>query len=97
MANYVDSLCNNTLANTMTSIAPINISFLADYPDFFAFALVLLITILLAVGVSESTKINNVFTALNMITVVVVVIAGAMKSKYLISSISIDFKIMFLS
>ncbi|KPJ06300.1 Low affinity cationic amino acid transporter 2 [Papilio machaon] len=80
MANYVDSLCNNTLANTMTSIAPINISFLADYPDFFAFALVLLITILLAVGVSESTKINNVFTALNMITVVVVVIAGAMKS-----------------
>ncbi|XP_068633135.1 cationic amino acid transporter 2 [Battus philenor] len=80
MANYIDSLCNNTLANTMTAVAPINISFLATYPDFFAFALVLLITVLLATGVKESTKLNNVFTALNMITVVVVVIAGAMKS-----------------
>ncbi|XP_026761001.2 high affinity cationic amino acid transporter 1 [Galleria mellonella] len=80
MANYIDSLCNNTMAKTMTEVAPINISFLADYPDFFAFALVLLITILLAIGVKESTKLNNVFTALNMITVIVVVIAGAVKS-----------------
>ncbi|XP_038209937.1 cationic amino acid transporter 3 [Zerene cesonia] len=80
MANYIDSLCNNTMANTMTRIAPINISFLADYPDFFAFALVLLITVLLGIGVRESTKLNNVFTALNMATVVIVVIAGAIKS-----------------
>ncbi|XP_059045715.1 cationic amino acid transporter 2 [Achroia grisella] len=80
MANYIDSLCNNTMAKTMTEIAPINVSFLADYPDFFAFALVLLITGLLAFGVKESTKLNNVFTALNMITVIVVVIAGAVKS-----------------
>ncbi|CAH2048342.1 unnamed protein product, partial [Iphiclides podalirius] len=80
MANYIDSLCNNTMATTMTAVAPINVSFLADYPDLFAFVLVLLITVLLAIGVSESTKLNNVFTALNMITVVVVVIAGAIKS-----------------
>lgn len=44
MANYIDSLCNNTMAETMTRIAPINVSFLADYPDIFAFTLVLLIT-----------------------------------------------------
>ncbi|RVE45876.1 hypothetical protein evm_009475 [Chilo suppressalis] len=80
MANYIDSLCNNTMANTMRDIAPINISFLADYPDFFAFALVFLITILLGIGVKESTKLNNVFTALNMATVIIVVIAGAVKS-----------------
>ncbi|CAG9562219.1 unnamed protein product [Danaus chrysippus] len=80
MANYIDSLCNNTMAETMTRIAPINVSFLADYPDIFAFALVLLITILLGIGVSESTKLNNVFTALNMVTVIIVVVAGAIKS-----------------
>ncbi|KAL4707995.1 hypothetical protein ACJJTC_010611 [Scirpophaga incertulas] len=80
MANYIDSLCNNTIGATMREIAPINVAFLADYPDFFAFALVLLITILLAIGVKESTKLNNVFTALNMATVIVVVIAGAIKS-----------------
>ncbi|XP_049872998.1 cationic amino acid transporter 3 [Pectinophora gossypiella] len=80
MAKYIDSLCNNTMAETMHRLAPISVSFLADYPDAFAFALVLVITILLAVGVSESTKLNNVFTALNMITVGIVIVAGAIKS-----------------
>ncbi|CAK1579876.1 unnamed protein product [Parnassius mnemosyne] len=80
MANYIDSLCNNTMARTMTAIAPINVSFLADYPDLFAFTLVLLITVLLGVGVKESTKLNNIFTVINMVTVLVVVIAGAIKS-----------------
>ncbi|XP_041979236.1 cationic amino acid transporter 3 [Aricia agestis] len=80
MANYIDSLCNNTMAKTMTEWAPMRIGFMADYPDFFAFFLVLLITILLGVGVSESTKLNNVFTALNLATVVIVLVTGALWS-----------------
>ncbi|GBP33885.1 Cationic amino acid transporter 2 [Eumeta japonica] len=80
MANYIDSLCNNTMATAMTQWAPIDISFLAGYPDFFAFLLVMLITILLAVGVKESTKLNNLFTALNLLTVVVVLVTGAINS-----------------
>ncbi|XP_004925398.1 cationic amino acid transporter 3-like [Bombyx mandarina] len=80
MAVYIDTLFNNTMARTMTAAAPINVSFLADYPDFFAFGLVILITLLLGIGVSESTKLNNVFTALNMTTVIIVVVAGAIKS-----------------
>lgn len=44
MSNYIDSLCNNTMSKTMLEIAPINVPFLAEYPDFFAFLLVLLIT-----------------------------------------------------
>lgn len=44
MALYIDSLTNNTMAKTMTELAPINVSFMADYPDFFAFTLVMLIT-----------------------------------------------------
>lgn len=80
MSLYIDSLCNNTMARTLTELAPMNLSFLADYPDFFAFGLVAVITILLAIGVKESTKLNNVFTALNLITVIVVVVTGAVKS-----------------
>lgn len=44
MALYIDSLCNNSIARTMIEVAPIKIPFMADYPDFFAFSLVLLIT-----------------------------------------------------
>ncbi|XP_053609496.1 cationic amino acid transporter 2 [Plodia interpunctella] len=80
MANYIDSLCNNTIRNTMMEVAPMNISFMAKYPDFFAFALVMLITILLSFGVKESTKLNNVFTVLNLLTVIIVIVAGAIKS-----------------
>ncbi|XP_072948860.1 cationic amino acid transporter 3 [Epargyreus clarus] len=90
MANYIDSLCNNTMGRTMREIAPINVPFLADYPDFFAFALVIVITILLGVGVSESTKLNNVFTALNLITVIIVVITGAIRSDPANWRISVD-------
>ncbi|XP_026331681.1 cationic amino acid transporter 2-like, partial [Hyposmocoma kahamanoa] len=80
MSNYIDTLFNKTMETTMTELAPINVSFLAKYPDFFAFTLVMLITILLAIGVRESTKLNNVFTALNITTVIIVVVAGAIKS-----------------
>jgi hypothetical protein len=44
MANYIDSLCNNTVAKAVTDIMPISVSFLGTYPDFLAFVLVLLIT-----------------------------------------------------
>ncbi|XP_013183282.1 cationic amino acid transporter 2 isoform X2 [Amyelois transitella] len=80
MANYIDSLCNNTIRDAMLEAAPMNISFMAKYPDFFAFSLVMLITILLAFGVRESTKLNNVFTVLNLVTVAIVIVAGALKS-----------------
>lgn len=90
MALYIDSLCNNSIARTMIEVAPIKIPFMADYPDFFAFSLVLLITALLGTGVKESTKLNNVFTALNLITVIIVVIAGAVKSNPNNWNISVD-------
>lgn len=80
MANYIDSLTNNSMARAMTEWAPMHVGFMGEYPDFFAFALVLMITLLLAVGVKESTKLNNVFTALNMLTVIIVIVAGAVKS-----------------
>lgn len=44
MSNYIDSLFNKTMETTMEEIMPINVGFLGKYPDFFAFALVMLVT-----------------------------------------------------
>lgn len=64
----------------MLEYFPINVSFLADYPDFFSFVIVLVLAVLLAVGVKESSVMNNIFTTVNMITVAIVLAAGAYKA-----------------
>lgn len=53
------------------------------------FLTLIIFVVLLVIGVRESTKLNNVFTALNLITVVVVLIAGAIKSKFIFGLIAL--------
>lgn len=60
---------------------PIDISFLSEYPDFFAFAMVMLLVVLLCIGVKESSILNNVFTVINLITITIVIVAGSMRGK----------------
>ncbi|XP_012214560.1 cationic amino acid transporter 3 isoform X2 [Linepithema humile] len=80
LSNYIDALIGNTMSNTMRSIMPIDISFLSEYPDFFAFAMVMLLVALLCVGVRESSILNNIFTVINLITITIVIIAGSIKA-----------------
>ncbi|NWX52599.1 CTR3 protein, partial [Steatornis caripensis] len=52
---------------------------LAERPDFFALILVAMLTALLAFGVSESALVNKIFTAVNLVVLGFVIIAGFVK------------------
>jgi len=80
VAGYVDTLCDKVISQYLRAQMPINVANMADYPDFFAFGIIVVLSIMLAVGVKESSLINNILTALNLITVVTAVVAGATKA-----------------
>lgn len=61
---------------------PMNIDGLSPYPDFFAFAITILITGLLTIGVKESSRMNNIFTSVNLLVIVFVFICGSLKVNF---------------
>ncbi|XP_023247415.1 cationic amino acid transporter 3 [Copidosoma floridanum] len=80
ISSYIDVLTNNTIRNALQSSMPINVPFLSKYPDFFALAMVALLTIFLSIGVKESSMLNNVFTTVNLVTIAIIIVTGIVKA-----------------
>lgn len=88
LSGYIDFLCKGALADFWKSIYEADISFLAEYPDFLSFGVIIVLAIVLSVGVRESSMLNNVFTIVNLLTIAVCLIAGGMNAS--VSNWSID-------
>ncbi|XP_075160148.1 cationic amino acid transporter slimfast [Haematobia irritans] len=80
LSGYFDTLIDQNMSKALKEAMPINVDFLGDYPDFLGFGMVLLLTCILAFGVKESSFLNNIFTSVNIITILIVLVAGAMNA-----------------
>ncbi|NWV72746.1 CTR3 protein, partial [Dasyornis broadbenti] len=74
--NIIGSHISTFFANKTTMHLP---GVLAERPDFFALILIVLLTVLLAFGASESALVNKIFTAVNLLVLGFVIIAGCIK------------------
>lgn len=68
------------MAHHFREAMPMDIEMLSKYPDFVAFSLCIVLSIILAAGVQEASKFNLVFTGLNLVVVIYAVIVGSFKA-----------------
>ncbi|KAJ6644599.1 High affinity cationic amino acid transporter 1 [Pseudolycoriella hygida] len=81
LSGYIDALTGNKMGNYWLGVIPMKVNFLAEYPDILSFTIVTILTIILAVGVKESSFVQSAFTVINMLTIFVVIIAGSIKAQ----------------
>ncbi|XP_068601100.1 solute carrier family 7, member 3 [Brachionichthys hirsutus] len=75
--NLVEQKISGFFKSSMAMKVPGGV--LAEYPDLFALILILLLTGLLAFGVSESALVNKIFTGVNLVVLGFVIISGFVK------------------
>uniref|UniRef100_A0A8C4QUJ3 Cationic amino acid transporter C-terminal domain-containing protein n=1 Tax=Eptatretus burgeri TaxID=7764 RepID=A0A8C4QUJ3_EPTBU len=71
-----DGLFGGAIASWMASVAPMNLSGLAPYPDVLAVVIIMLLSGVLSFGVAESALLTKIFTAINVLVIAFVMVAG---------------------
>ncbi|KAJ1523702.1 hypothetical protein ONE63_001536 [Megalurothrips usitatus] len=77
VSTYIDNLVDHRMERFFSDTMPFGVPSLAEYPDFFSFAVIVAMTALLAFGVKESSLFNNVLSFLNLAVVTIAVVTCA--------------------
>lgn len=81
-SDYFDSTLNDTIRNfALSHLGEIQLKGFASYPDFFAFTLVLLATLILTLGVKNSSRFNTFFTGINLFVILFITCVGLYYAK----------------
>lgn len=75
---YFDSVLNDRIRNYITTnVGTISVGGLGNYPDFIAFSICMLITLIQLTGVKKSTRFIGIITIINIGVILVIIGVGA--------------------
>lgn len=81
VSSYVDNLVDHRVSAFLNSTVHMDMPYMAEYADFFSLLIVIIITLLLAFGVKESSYVNMVFTFVNLATVATAFVTSSIYGK----------------
>ncbi|XP_038075867.1 cationic amino acid transporter 2-like [Patiria miniata] len=77
-SQYLDSIVNGTISTSIkANVGSFDSPWFGDYPDILAFALLIVLTFIVAVGAKMSTVVMMGLTGVNLLVIVFVIVAGA--------------------
>ena len=81
-SGYIDSLVSEggwSFTAFFREHMPMNVPYLSTEVDFLAYGIMVFVSLLMCFGVRTSTNLNSIFTILNLMVVVSIIIAGSFK------------------